>query len=194
MENGKKNNCWLSIYVLRTDRVETHSLVKLFFFYRVPLTDAHTLWITSCGNLRRRSHFYAPGQSCPPWLATCVYPAGSKSFRHEEEGQPQSRDGPRGLEGAPVLGAQLLWRVTENSLSCEHQQALVHTQTCRQRISLYKYFLTDPTMMLKMEFYFPFFVVNFFIYYALEETSLSNYFIICYTKKYICEWLHYFSS
>lgn len=53
-------------------------------------------------------------------------------------------------------------------------------------------------MILKMEFYFSFFffffAVNFFIYYALEETSLSNYFIICYTKKYICEWLHYFGS
>lgn len=168
--------------------------------YGVPLTDARTLRIgptllTNCGTLSQRSHSCAPDPSCPPrtghvWVSRRVKEL--QTWRGMITSELWWATRTRGCT-SPCSSASL--KSAENSLSCEHPQALAHAQTCRQRISLYKYFLIDPTMILNTEFYFPFFfAVNFFIYYALEETSLSNYFIICYTKKYICEWLHYFSS
>lgn len=136
VKNRKENNCWLSIYVLSINWIETPDSIKYFLFHRVPQTDAHL---------------------------------GLSFFKESRKGS--------------ILGASAAFRA--------------HTDL--DRIRLYKYFLIASTMILKMEFYSPFFfifffAVNFFIYYALEETSLSNYFIICYTKKYICEWLHYFGS
>lgn len=36
MKNSKKNNWRLSLYVLRTDWVKSHGLVKPLLFYRQP--------------------------------------------------------------------------------------------------------------------------------------------------------------
>lgn len=44
VKNSKDNNCWLSIYVLRTDWIETPSSIKYFLSYRVPQTDTHSPW------------------------------------------------------------------------------------------------------------------------------------------------------
>lgn len=48
-------------------------------------------------------------------------------------------------------------------LPCEHQRPLVHARTGRQRISLYKHFLIDLTMISKMEFCSPPLLPFFFL-------------------------------
>lgn len=131
--------------------------------YRVPLTDAHTLRIrptllTNCGTLSQRSHFCAPDPSCPPrtghvWVSRRVKEL--QTWREIITSELWWATRTRGST-SPCSSASL--KSAENSLSCEHPQALAHTQTCRQRISLYKYFLIDPTMILNTEFYFPFFL------------------------------------
>lgn len=96
VKNSKKNNCWLSIYVFRTDWIETPSSIKYFLFL----------------------------QSAPNWHSQSW---GLSFFKESRKGS-------------------ILWA-----------SAAFGAHTGLQRISLYKYFLIDSTMILKMEFYFSFF-------------------------------------
>lgn len=45
VKNSKKNNCWLSIYVFRTDWIETPSSIKYFLFF----TECPKLTLTVLG-------------------------------------------------------------------------------------------------------------------------------------------------
>lgn len=105
MKNSKKNNWWLSLYVLRTDWVKSHGLIKPFLFYRQPYPNrcSHTLDQAHTANRQwhpeLESHFHV--------LPTHGYPGGS-GLQNEEKGEALSCDGPCRLEGVPGLGAQLL--------------------------------------------------------------------------------------
>lgn len=92
----------------------------------------------------------------PSPLATCRYLAVSESSGHEGKGQTWSWDVPHRPEVS--LGISLLQECRKQHILWASAGFSAHADF---QIGFYKYFLIDPNVVLKMEFYF-FFQLIFF--------------------------------
>lgn len=161
-----------------------------FFTDSLTLTDAHRLWI--------RPTLLTGGGTLSWHLSFMLYPhtgipmdQGSRLKRKENLGAVMGHVDGRVRQS---LGLSFFKECRKQPIPWASAGFSAHTdwQTKDQPLQIFPNWSNHD---LEDRILCPFFcAVNFFIYYALKETSLSNYFIICHTKKYICEWLHYFSS